>query len=72
MVICFSIFYFNKSQPLKTLKMSYLLEKFRVACLLRGANGIVSIGKLFRIMDNDNDKKLSIQEFKEAMTRINI
>jgi hypothetical protein len=47
--------------------MTALVEKFRVACLMRGANGIVSIGKLFRIVDDDNDRMVNLQEFKKVV-----
>jgi hypothetical protein len=47
--------------------MTSLVEKFRVACLMRGANGIVSIGKLFRIVDDDNDRMVNLQEFKKVV-----
>ncbi|KAF5399755.1 Calcyphosine [Paragonimus heterotremus] len=39
------------------------LEKLTHICLARGANGIVGIGRQFRIIDDDGDKKLSFKEF---------
>lgn len=38
----------------------------QAALKLRGTHGIISIGKRFRSMDDDNDRKLCYDEFKKA------
>ncbi|KAH8866149.1 Calcyphosin-like protein [Schistosoma japonicum] len=42
------------------------LEKLKCQCLLRGANGIYGFGRQFRIMDDDESKYLSKEEFKKG------
>ncbi|CAI2733800.1 unnamed protein product [Schistosoma spindalis] len=39
------------------------IEKLRYQCLLRGASGIAGIGRQFRIIDDDGNKKLDFKEF---------
>ncbi|CUT99176.1 calcyphosin protein [Echinococcus multilocularis] len=39
------------------------LEKLRYICLCRGASGINGIGRQFRIIDDDNNKLISKEEF---------
>ncbi|CAH8493809.1 unnamed protein product [Dicrocoelium dendriticum] len=39
------------------------LDRLRNICLARGANGILGIGRQFRIIDDDGDKKLEFREF---------
>ncbi|TGZ75246.1 hypothetical protein CRM22_000487 [Opisthorchis felineus] len=42
------------------------LEKLRNVCLSRGANGIVGLGRQFRIIDDDGNKKLCFREFQKG------
>ena len=44
-----------------------LIEKVRAALASRGANGVLGMARLFRIMDDDDSKSLSMAEFKKAM-----
>jgi calcyphosin len=43
-----------------------LMEKYRKACLARGATGILSIGRLFKIKDDDGSRTLCYSEFEKA------
>lgn len=40
-----------------------LVAVFRAKLLLRGAKSIIGIGRIFRIMDDDNSKSLNFNEF---------
>ena len=42
------------------------MERIRSKLVARGVRGIVSIGRAFRIMDDDNSRTLDIFEFKKA------
>jgi len=44
-----------------------LLEKLRKACLARGASGIKSLGRTFRIFDDNRSKSLDYDEFQKGM-----
>jgi hypothetical protein len=44
-----------------------LLVKFRTELLKRGTAGIKSIGLYFRIMDEDNNKRIDFEEFKNGI-----
>lgn len=48
-------------------KADDMLEKFRLVCLSRGCNGINSFGRLFRILDKDDDMSLDFNEFSTAV-----
>lgn len=48
--------------------MARLKSKFKA----RGANGIVGLGRLFRIMDDDRSGCLCFAEFKKAMKECNM
>ncbi|CAF1029349.1 unnamed protein product [Adineta ricciae] len=43
------------------------LERLRAACLARGAQGIKGLSILFRVMDDDGNRKLSVDEFKKGV-----
>ncbi|XP_067135337.1 calcyphosin-like protein [Centruroides vittatus] len=47
--------------------MSALIEKLRAQCLKRGAHGIKGLGRAFRILDDNRDRKLDLTEFKEGL-----
>jgi hypothetical protein len=49
----------NKKDP--------LMFKVRQQFAMKGAHGIVGIARLFKIMDDDGSKNLSLYEFKKAM-----
>lgn len=44
-----------------------VLKKLKAQLKLRGAKGIIGLGRLFKIMDDDGSKNLSFPEFKKAM-----
>ena len=40
--------------------LSLFKLQVRLTCLSRGVHGIKSLGRMFKIMDDDGDKKLSL------------
>ena len=43
------------------------VELLRMKCLERGANGVKSFGRVFRIMDDDNSNSLNFEEFSKGL-----
>ncbi|CAF4082028.1 unnamed protein product [Adineta steineri] len=43
------------------------LERLRAECLKRGAQGIKGLSLLFRIMDDNGDRKLNMEEFQKGV-----
>lgn len=44
-----------------------LLNQFRMRIKGRGTNGIISLGRMFRIADDDNSKKIEFNEFFKVL-----
>jgi Ca2+-binding EF-hand superfamily protein len=49
-----------------------LIDKLKVEIRSRGGLGYLSLQRKFRIIDDDNDKMLSLGEFKKAMKEMNM
>ena len=49
-----------------------LVEAFRKKILSRGAKSIIGIGRVFKIMDDDNSKSLNLAEFTKAVHQVKL
>jgi Ca2+-binding EF-hand superfamily protein len=47
--------------------LSMIITKLKAQLKARGANGIIGLGRKFKIMDDDGSKTLNMAEFKKAM-----
>ncbi|GFR06671.1 calcyphosin [Trichonephila clavata] len=58
-IVCVSVCSLNSFE----INMS-VVEKLREICRSRGANGIIGLSRAFRLMDDNRDRKLDLEEMK--------
>lgn len=56
----------NHKEYLNVEGIEEILQKIRARLVSRGIRGIISLGKSFKIMDDDNSHSLDMYEFKKA------
>jgi len=44
------------------------LEKLRATCMSRGVNGIHGVSRMFRIFDDDGNRQISLNEFRNGIS----
>lgn len=61
----------NKELMAKMAKMKMTttdpIEKLRASCLERGASGIKGLGRMFKIIDDNNSRSIDLAEFKKGV-----
>eukprot|EP01031_Cornospumella_fuschlensis_P036535 gene36535-44323_t len=62
----------HKAAPPASYGIQVLLDKLKAEMKNRGANGFIGLQRKFKIADDDNDKTLSLAEFKKAMKETNM
>ncbi|XP_042365913.1 calcyphosine-like b isoform X3 [Plectropomus leopardus] len=48
------------------------LDRLRLQCLARGSSGIKSLGRTFKVLDDDNSRSLELKEFLKGLNDFGI
>ncbi|CAN0407894.1 unnamed protein product, partial [Ectocarpus fasciculatus] len=62
----------QKKTPDASVAIQTIIDKLKSEMASRGARGFIGLQRLFRIMDDDGSKSLSMGEFKKAMIQMNL